>query len=362
MANGTQEGLDGASKEPSEDTSARTSEESDDLFSGSLESPDGDESNGSEQPNVDPAPALKETETPPPAQAEDTGKSAGESGDSDTSFFADFEKDIPEELKAKAENVKKKMQAAFTKKTQALAAEKLQLSQEMESLKNNQITPKFREDYGKMYGYYEKIVKNPAQGIQELATKFGVTLPQQEPSEAKPTTKEITSAELDSPEAVASYVAQEIRKAVAEVREKEVKPLQQRFSSQDEFEARQGHVHAGAKAVEAMYDQEGFLSEDKTSISVEGRAAMLAVAGGHFVGEKALENAFNAIMANKFREDARKIKMTSEEQIAAIKADRDALKTGLQGATDLPGGHRKITTTPPSTPSSFWGDVSQEQI
>jgi len=356
MPNETQEGLDGAQKESSANDSARTSASMDELFSGDLESPDGDESNGSEPPKADPAPATKETETPPPAQAEGADKSISESGDSDASIFSDLEKDIPEELKAKAENVKKKFQAVLTRKTQELAEKGRQYTQEIDTLKKNQITPKLQEDYGKMYGYYKEIVDNPRAGLLKLASQFGVTFgPSQDPSEATPTTKEITSEELDSKEAVAKFVAQEIHKAVSKVRDEEVKPLQERWASQDEHETRAKHVNVGARAVESMYGEEGFLTEDKTQVSDEGKAAMLAVLSGKFPGPDGMKNAFNAIIANKIRS-------TAQEKIRAIEAENAALKSNLAGATNIPGGTKKTTTTAPSAPGNFWGDLSKESL
>lgn len=337
MANENPEGLEGQAKESSSETM-------DELFSGSLESPEGDENAGSESPQAD---AQSDGST----DADATGASAGESEDSELEgIFSDLEKDIPEALRKNAGNVKKKLQGYFTKKNQTI-------STELETLRKNQISDDLKRDYMTLYGWYEKIQKNPQEGLRELASQMGVSveaLVKASQAPSVPQEEELTPDKLVTVEDYAKFARQEARKAAEEIREKEVKPLKEILAKFQGTAEQRENIQRGVETVkEAAETLPGFVVEvdGKKSISKEGMAAIQAVTNGEFTGPNALKNAFKALTAENYYN---KVKQAEGKLLE--------FKKNAAGASNPPGNTKPNTTQAPSSPDKFWDDLKSEPL
>ena len=328
MADGNQEGLGASGKEPSS---------KEELFSGSLESPEGDESKGSESPQAQ-------------AQNQGSGASSGESTDSELEgIFTDLEKDIPEALKNHATNVKKKMQGYFTKKNQSF-------SEKIKSLEANQITDDIRKNYQVVSDWNNRIRQNPVEGIRALAFELGVS-PQAlfNTGRAEPETPELTPDKLETRDDYVNFLRQEVRKAIEEVRTKEVKPLQETLSQFQGNNERTENIQRGSAAIEeAKRTLQGFEevdSEGNKKISKAGNEAIAAVLRGEFYGPNALKNAFKAAIAD-----------SSIGKVKQLETSLASLKTNIAGASNPPERKTPKTTTAPSKTDRFWGDLRSEPL
>jgi len=344
-----------ADKEPNElaGQDKEPSLEKDELFGGSLEPSEGDKEAGKESPQGEP---KKE-------EGGVTGKSTGQDEDSDPELkgiFDDLEKDIPEALKTHAGNVKKKLQGYFTKKNQTI-------STELEGLRKNQITENLKKDYSQLYGWYEKIQRNPKEGLRELASSFGVSVAELvSASEAiKPKQEELAPDQLVTAEDYANFTRQEVRKAVEELRDKEVRPLKDFLAESKKTAVERENVQRGADLVkDAMATLPGFIDDSKKDakdwkdrLSLEGKQAMAAVYNGEFIGPNALRNAYKAIQADKLSIKVRE----AEELLKRKDTEFGDFKKNLAGADNPPGG-TKQTTIAPSSPDKFWDDLSGESL
>lgn len=330
MANEKPKELDASSKESS-------SISKDELFSGSLESSEGNEEAGTESPPV-------------VAKSDDTGKSASESEDSDPELkgiFDDLEKDIPETLKNHATNVKKKLQGYFTKKNQTI-------STELETLRKNQVTDDLKRDYSTLYGWYDKIQRNPKEGLKELASQYGVSVAElvsASEAVAPPVEEELTPDKLVTAEDYAKFARQEARKAAEEIRDKEVKPLREALSKFQGNSVQRENIQRGQAAVEeAIATLPGFADENK-KISKEGNEAIASVLNEEFRGVNALKNAFHAIIAN-----------SSVSKVKELETKLNDLKKNVAGASNPPGNTSTQTTVAPGKPETFWEDLRAEPL
>lgn len=326
-------------EESTEGLQSSGEESSPSIYEGDL-SPSGDES-----PKSD---GSESTESP--EISNDPGQSASQSGDSELDgIFTDLEKDIPEVLKAQAGNVKKKLQGYFTKKNQTI-------SQEIETLKKSQITPELQRDYSTLYGWYEKLQKDPINGIRELASQLGMQ-PQAVVSalQGKPEEEEITPEYLASEQATradfAKYARQEALKAAEAVRAKEVKPLQESLSTLVGGSTKRDNIERGQRAVEeAAKTLPGFV-DDKGQITKTGNEAIASVLRGEFTGPEALQRAHYYLVG---RNAPSKVKQLETELVN--------LKKNVRGATNTLGGQSPNTTMKPSSPESFWSDMKSEPL
>ena len=343
MADVNQDGLAAAGKEPSP---------KEELFSGDLESPEGSESKGSESPKADVA----------PKEDKGTGVSTSSSEDSDPELkgifdaFEKLEKDAPEGVKRAAREWKKKAQAETTKKWQTIAEQKKTFSKELETLRSNQITDDLKRDYSTLYGWYDKIQKNPKGGLRELASQLGVSVNALvEAAEAEtPKSVELTPDKLVTAEDYAAFARQEARKAVEEIREKEVKPLRETIAAFSSNADKQDNITRGAKAVEEAKKIPGF-ADSEGKVTEEGNKAIASVLRGEFRGPDAIQNAFKAITADKATESSSGKIKSLEEQLAA-------LKLSINGASNPPGGNVPKTTSGPSRPGQLWDDLRAEPL
>ncbi len=315
------EGLQGAEKESSS---------KEELFSGSLESPEEAKASGSESP-----------------QAEGPGKSASESEDSElVGIFTDLEKDIAEELKPRATNVKKKLQGYLTKKTQAF-------SEKLKNLESNQITDDLKRDYRTLYGWYEKIQTNPTQGLRALASELGISVKELlETSEAsQPKSEELTLEQVKADptaENWAAFTRQEVNKLF----EKEVKPLKETLTQFQGNNEKRENVQRGAEAIKDASSIPGFIVEveGQSVLSEDANKAIKAVLNGEFLGPNALKNAFKAFTADSAATRAKK-----------LETEMTNFKKNLAGVQNPPGTTQK-TRTAPSRPEDLWSDLRSEPL
>lgn len=334
MADVTSEGLGVSGGESS----------SQELFSGSLESPKGNEGTAQESPKVE-------------AQSVDPGTSTGQSGDSelDEGIFTDLEKDIPEALKPHATNVKKKLQAFLTKKTQAI-------SEELKTLKANQITDEIKSSYATLYNWYDRIQQNPKDGLKALASQYGVSIEALvNAAEAEgPQEVELTEADLKTAADYAAFARQEARKAVAEIRDKEVKPLKESVAKYEGSLVQEENARHGSTVLEnAVANLPGFAVEveGKKTLSEDGKKALALVLSPEnqqtkeFYGPHALENAFFKITGH-----------SSMNKVRELESQLSDLKKNLAGVSPPPGGKNQKTTLTPSKPGRFWDDLKSEPL
>lgn len=324
MAEVKPEGLEGGKEQSSND----------ELFSGPLEYPEGDGSQSSEQPKVE----VKS----------DPGASSSESEDSELgNLYEDLEKDIPEALKSHATNVKKKVQKFLTQARQK-DSEKLKL------LEANQVTEDLKRDYSTLYGWYEKIQKNPKEGLKELAAGLGISVKALLESDLLPQVEELTVDKLVTREDYARYAEQ--------IAEKKTKALQEKLDAQEKYlnelrgsSVQKEHVQRGSEALkDAMDNLPGFAVEvdGKKVLSKEGWEALDAVVKrGEFHGPNALRNAYRAITADTYAGKAKEL----ESKISD-------LKKNITGATTPPGRPSPKTITAPKSPEEFWASLSSEPL
>jgi hypothetical protein len=296
----------------------------DDIFSGPIELPGDDKSAEPELP-------VKAVEN-----GNDAGSLPGKSEDSGDFNFQDLINKAPEELKAGI----KAAQAHLTRKSQTYA-------EKVKALEANQLTDNLKSDFSKLYDWYNKIQQNPKAGLKELASQYGVSVKDLvEASEAaRPTTEELTLEQVKAnptAENWAAFTRQEVRNALEELRDKEVKPLQETFSKMKESSVRQGHVQRGSEALKDAIDTlPGFTTEveGKKVLSNEAFEAIDAVVKrGEYAGPNALKNAFKSIIAEK-----------SVSQAKEWETKFADLKKSIVGASNPPGGPAPKTITPPMT-------------
>lgn len=337
--------------------SGEPSSAKEELFSGDLESPEGDDGEGSK---------TQGSEPPAPEPKKDAADGKDKSEDSELEgIFTDLEKEMTEAEKARALNVKKKLQGHLTKKTQAIAEERRKISQELEGLKANQITDEFKQDYTKLFGWYQRIQSNPQEGIRELATQLGVkpealSLSAEAP---KPTEAELLPSQLETKEDYAKYVAQEVRKAVEEIRTKEVNPLKDSLGKFEGNTAKRELEERGYQALEEATKLPGFLedqpnAEGKRMISKIGQEAINAVLKQEFTGPNALKNAYKSALA-----DQHEVKVKEHEsKVKELEGQLASLKTNIAGAGNAPKETHIETKPTPSTPKTFWKDMRSEPL
>lgn len=296
----------------------------DELFSGPLELPEGDGS--------------KSTELPEKKEALPV-----ESGDSEDFNFADLEKRAPEELRAEI----KKVQSYVTKKNQTYA-------EKLKALEANQVTEDLKKDYSTLYGWYDKIQKNPKEGLKELASSLGISVKALLESDILPQVEELTVDKLVTREDYAKYAEQ--------IADKKTKALQEKLDAQEKYlnelrgsSVQKEHVQRGSEALkEAIDTLPGFAVEvdGKKVLSKEGWEALDAVVKrGEFNGPNALKNAYRAITADTYAGKAKELETKISD-----------LKKNITGATTPPGRPSPKTITAPKSPEEFWASLSSEPL
>lgn len=322
MADGNQEGLGASGGELSS---------KEELFSGSLELPEGGERQNSELPEAK------------ANQGNGTGTPAGQSGDSGSEDFnfADLEKRVPEELRAEI----KKVQGYVTKKNQTYA-------EKLKALEANQITDELKQSYGTLYGWYDRIQKNPQQGLRELASSLGVSVKTLlESSEAsQPMMEEITLDKLRAEPTIENFY-KALTQVEERIRNKEVKPLQEEISKFRGSQERVEYEKCGADAIKRASNIPGFLTSEG-KISKEGWLAIeLTSKGLYGLHEDALNNAVKSVLANSLIEKNKEL----ETSLTALRAN-------IAGAGNPPERKTQKTTIAPSKPDRFWSDLRSEPL
>ncbi len=308
------------------------------VFSGELivegnESPVGDGSQSLESPDTDGA-----------------GQSASQAGDSELDgIFTDLEKDIPETLKPRAGNVKKKLQGYFTKKNQAI-------SKEVEDLRKNQITDEYRNEFKKLYTWAEKVQRDPINGLRELASQLGVdpkTLIQSAQTQVEE--PELHPSQLVTREDYVKYAHQLAEKKTKPLLEK-VESLNKTLTNLQGGAEKREKIERGAKVLKEAESLPGFVLTDKAGnkqFSEMGKEAIQLVLKGEFQGPTAVERAFFYLQG---REAPKKVK--------ELETQLTTLKQNVRGATLPPDGHSPKTVTPPFKGSveDKWARLKEEPL
>lgn len=296
----------------------------DEIFSGPLELPGDDKSAEPELP-------VNAVEN-----GKDAGSLPGKSEDSGDFNFQDLINRAPEELKAGI----KAAQAHLTRKSQTYA-------EKVKALEANQLTDDLKSDFSKLYDWYDKIQRNPRAGLKELASQYDVSVKDLvEASEAvRPASEELTLEQVKAnptAENWAAFTRQEVRNALEDLRNKEVKPLQEAFSKTQQSSVQREHVQRGSEALKDAIDSlPGFTTEveGKKVLSNEALDAIDAVVKrGEYYGPNALKNAFKAIISERSTTQAKEWETKFSE-----------LKKSVVGASNPPGGPTPKTITPPMT-------------
>lgn len=322
------------------------------LFSGSLEQSADENSTDSEKPQQ-----AAESEKSVEKTEASGDKKAGENPTPETSedselgnLFEALEKDVPETDKARLLAVKKKTQAFLTKARQGDAAK-------LKDLEANQISNKLKEDYSTLYGWYEKVNSNPAEGIRQLATQFGLDLKALViPDRATPENTELTPDGLVTAEDYAKFSEQ--------VAEKKIKPLLDKIQKLESFiekseteSVRSENVKRGAEKLSEAAKLPGFVKEDGSYSENAIKAIDLVMKGG-FSGEHAVVNAYKSVSSDTYSTKVSE----SETRIKELENEIASIKQNLKGSHTPPDTKHNKTTMLPSRPESLWNDLRKEPL
>lgn len=281
-------------------------------------------------PEGEPPVAGEETPSEPPQGEEPAGEVPAEGADSDETVFGPLEKDIPEVLKPKVLEVRKRLQGYLTKKTQEMA--------------RNQITPEIVTELNEYRGIEQLFRSDPKAGLREVVRRLQVLGYIQSPDgllapDAAPEAP-IDPSKVSSWEEGQKYFNQELQR-----RDVLINKLQARLDGFADSGVRSENRNRGIEAVTAASKSyAGFAIKDKTgNITVNergepqltplGQRAVQLILDGKINGPESLDIAWRYVSTPALRGKLEQLEKTNR-----------TITTGLRGAQLPPGGKPPIRT------------------
>ena len=281
-------------------------------------------------PEGEPPVAGEETPSEPPQGDEPADEVSVEGADSDEAIFTALEKDVPEELKPKALEVRKRLQGYLTKKTQEMS--------------RNQITPELAKEVNEYRGLEQMLRTDPKKGLREITRRLQVLGYIQSPDgllapDAVPEAP-IDPSTISNWEEGQKYFNQELQR-----RDVLINKLQARLDGFADSGVRSENRTRGIEAVTAAAKvYQGFAAKDKAGnivmnergepqLTPLGRRAVQLILDGKINGPESLEIAWQYVSTPALRGKLEQLEKTNR-----------TITTGLKGAQLPPGGKPPIRT------------------
>lgn len=280
-------------------------------------------------------PPAAADETPPePADGAPTGEPTEEgpadleSTHSDEAIFTALEKDVPEELKPKALELKKRVQGYITRKTQELA--------------KHRITPEIASTLQEYSNIENLLRRDPKAGFREIARRLQALGYIKSPDELlvaeKPAVEPIDPSKIENWEGAQKYFTQELQRRDAVIENLKTELQEIKGQNETTMVAAENRSRGLEAVVAAARTYQGFAQRDKQGNvmlnnrgepipTAEGMRAIKLVVEGRVLGPTALEDAWALVTTPSLKKRLEELEKTNR-----------TIKSGVRGAQPPTGG------------------------